>query len=629
MTKKDDKFLGFNYATKEDREKTATSLLQMAMNARVTVERDWKTFDNYYNGRHETYKEDDEEVSSVCEEIGLTDAYTQIESQIDTNLPEPIFRGRERSDSAKAKQREYVAKSIIYKNALEDKMTKNERQMRLYGDSFIKVYYDASADFDGNNAVGDIVIDCINTEDIFPDETAQDLNSCEYIDYVYRMHIRKAMRVWGDEIKKAGLYEQDISGQGHIHTTALGTSLTENEVEIQEHWYRDDDGDICCSVLINGVEIKHISKYWQKTRSQNKNYPFIHFYRLKSIYGFWNQSELKPIIPMVKAGDTILKSALTNMEFTSNDQIVCEEDALVEGEEITNEPGGIINVKAGRSGALKRLGGINKLGEFLTDIQFIQNEIQRTCRNYDTNQGAETIRQNTASGLAMLRADAASQSSIKDKDRLNAFKRLYQLIDWSALEFYDDDRLIYIGAPTARNRADMVDESTPENLDIKKGDVFFKFNSDKAFASREEIITQDDDAITAIEISNYFPPVDVEVNATAGLQKSKTYTIQALQAILQTPINQTNYKIVIAVIRELEIPQSEEIISDIELMYSPNRGSGNADLDKYLSQLNPQQQATLKSNPSLLNQVKELYSQNYGGMNYAVNGEQDGAGTMY
>ena len=98
---------------------------------------------------------------------------------------------------------------------------------------------------------------------------------------------------------------------------------------------------------------------------------------------------------------------------------------------------------------------------------------------------------------------------------------------------------------------------------------------------------------------------------------------------MQTPINQTNYKIVIAVIRELEIPQSEEIISDIELMYSPNRGSGNADLDKYLSQLNPQQQATLKSNPSLLNQVKELYSQNYGGMNYAVNGEQDGAGTMY
>lgn len=203
------------------------------------------------------------------------------------------------------------------------------------------------------------------------------------------------------------------------------------------------------------------------------------------------------------------------------------------------------------------------------------------------------------------------------------------MIDWSALEFYDDDRLIYIGAPTARNRADMIDEGTPENLDIKKGDVFFKFNSDKAFASREEIITQDDDAITAIEISNYFPPVDVEVNATAGLQKSKTYTIQALQAILQTPINQTNYKIVIAVIRELEIPQSEEIISDIELMYSPNRGSGNADLDKYLSQLNPQQQATLKSNPSLLSQVKELYSQNYGGMNYAVNGEQDGAGTMY
>lgn len=610
----------YRYGTKEDREQTASELLTKAKNARVSVEQDWKVFANYYNGKHDskTDEMDDLDKSSVVEDIGLCDAYTQIESQIDTNLPEPIFRGREKTDVNKAKQREFVVKSVLYKNNLQDKMTANERAMRLFGDAFMKVYYDINADFDGGQYAGDIVVDCINTEDFFPDACAEDLNSCEYIDYVYRIHKRKAMRIWRKELKKAEIDIYNIGGTGTTPTTVLGKTLSEDEVEVQEHWYRDDDGDIACSILIDGKEIKHIAKYWEKTAAQNKKYPFVHFYRIKNVGKFWSQSELKAIIPMIKAGDSILQSALLNMEFSGNDILVVEPSNLLDAEDITNEAGQVINVKAGAStSAIRRLGGINNLGQFLNDLEYIQNEIQKTCRNYDTNQGKETAHQNTASGLAMLRADAATQSSIKDADRLNGFKRLFQLIDWTALEFYDDDRMIYLGVPNSKNRTDMEEDKpmVTENYDTKMGDIFFKFNSDNVAKTKMTSYYAANGA-EVMEATNYFPIVDVEVNATAGIQKSKTYTIQALQSMLQTQITQANYKIVIALLRELEIPQTEEIIDNIELMYAPTRGTGNSDLDAFLAQLPPEQQATLRSNSTLMAQVSQEFTNNYGGNVY-------------
>lgn len=608
------------YGTKEEREQTATELLQRARNARISTENDWRVYSNYYNGKHDSPVRDseiDNEAPSISEEIGMCDAYTQIESQIDTTVPEPVFSGREKSDTQKAKQREYVVKSIIYKNRLGDKMTKNERSMRLYGDSFMKVYFDINADFDGGEYEGDIVVDCLDTEDIYPDPSADCLDNCEYVDYVYRIHKRKAMRIWGKEIAKADIDTLSLGGSGQIPTTTMGKNLSADEVEIQEHWYRDDDGDIACSILIDGREIKFIEKYWEATASQNKRYPFVHFYRIKNIIGFWNQSELKAIIPMIKAGDTILQSALKNMEYSSNDMMVVEPENLIDSEEVESAPGAMLNVKKGTSStAIRRLGGINNLGEFLIDLQYIQGEIQKTCRNYETNQGKETDRQNTASGLAMLRADAAAQTSIKDADRLGAFKRLFELIDWTALEYYDDDRLVYLGTPNRNNRADM---ATGENLDPLKGDIFFRFNNSKVSKTKNANV----DGNT--KLSNYYPAIDVEVNATAGIQKSKTYTIQTLQALLQTQVTQANYKIVVEIIRETGIPQAEELISDIEAMYSPNRGSGNADLDKYISQLAPGQQATIRSNPTLMKQLMKEYTSAYGGNVY--DGGTDSAGT--
>ena len=61
--------------------------------------------------------------------------------------------------------------------------------------------------------------------------------------------------------------------------------------------------------------------------------------------------------------------------------------------------------------------------------------------------GILKARVTTASGLSMLRADGREQADIKRADRNAGFERLYELLDWLCLEFFDDDRMLYLGAP--------------------------------------------------------------------------------------------------------------------------------------------------------------------------------------
>lgn len=585
----------YNYSNKAAREKTVADLLASAKLARSKVEPLWKTYQAYWDGVHKVVTDINEELNELGSDLVVADPFTQIESQIDAILPEPIFRGRDnKTDSQKAEQRQYVVQSILYKNEVEDKLSANERCMRLFGDSFFKVYYDAHADFDGGNNAGDIVVERIDIEDFFPDPNAKTINDCEYVDYAYYLHFRKIERIWGKELKKAGLQAEDLRGTDTLHK--VFNEVGADMVEVVEHWYKDNDGDIACSIQIDGKEVKFIEKYWQNTKSQNKNFPFVQFYTTKNLHGFWNISELKAILPYIDAADKLLQNAMLNMGFQANDQIVVEENALAEGEVITNEAGAQITVKDGKINSVRRLGGLNKLEEYRGDLQYLQNEIQKTCRNYDSNMGGDTTRQTTASGLAMLRADAGTQADIKGAPRLHSFKRMVKLIDWSALEYYDDDRLIYIGTPSVET-----DRTMTENLDKTRGDIFFQFNSEKIRQDKASLVGIDD-GVNEVEHDYYYPAVDVEVNASSGIKKSKSFTIQALQSILQTPITTQNYKIVIAIIKELELPQSTELIKDIKKQFEP-KTTGNPQLDDFMGQMSQEQQAVLRNNPQLMREL--------------------------
>ena len=556
--------VGYDYSSREMREETADALFRRAKNARTAVEIEWEKCNDYYNGIHDATKE----MVEYCRAndvpwipANMPDPYILVETQINPNVPEPEFRGRDDDlDSAKAKQREFAVRYIIENNRLSDMNTRNERRLLKLGDAFWKAYWDRDMRCGVNE--GDIRIRDIPTEAIFPDPAIRDggLQDGQYVDYVYTMHKVKFCQVFRRELEELGLTADDILTEDYVYRTGvfdLTTAINDldDTVQVLEHWFRqpcdtEEDGErvpagaVACSILAGGRELRYIPNYWKRTCKQNRLFPFVHYWRIQDENRFWNKSELMPILELVDAADRKLAMSILNDTFLANDIILVEDSALADGEEFTNEPGAVIHLKQNRMGGVQRLGGLQSIANGSMGVDFFKQQIERASRNYDTNTGKEASRVTTATGLAMMRQDAQSQADIKSADRNAGFERLYELLDWLALEFFDDDRLLYIGADELKDRAAQTME----------------FNAD-AFWDTMPAVT-DPAGNVVREEWKYFPRVDVTITAGDSVAHGKAQTLQALQALTQSQITPENWKLFAAQLDLMNLPGKQEIIEE-------------------------------------------------------------------
>jgi hypothetical protein len=544
----------WDMSTKEAREAQVKRDYEYTKEQKGSVTAKFKEYDEYYNNRHYTQRQ----IAGLMEKKGLNfippvipEPYIQVETQIVPDVPDFEFKGRDDDlDSEKAKERQKVVEFICYNNKLNSMNPDNERHLNKLGNAFWKVSFDGS--IVGPGFVGDIIIGGPDPANIFPDPAAYDIDDCEYIMYSFRMHRRKARRTFGKVID--GLGVNSDHGDTEIYTNET-RDVNDDTVQVVEYWYRDDEGDIACSIQVNNVEVKHIPKYWVNTRhSGNKSYPFVKYCKIPMAKSFWDKSEIEPIKDLCDAIDREFMTAILNDALTSNDIILIEENALADGQALTNEPGAIVKMKDNKLDRAKRLGGISANGNILNMINFIREIIQETTGNFDSTQGKEPVRVTTASGIAQLNERADRRGVIKKADRLMGFERLYELVDWTALEFYNTDRMILI-----RGKEEEQDES-------------FAFNSEnhRSFDRRKYEQMMQDSMMNGVEItpemeleyaskSFYYPRIDTEVSAGDGLRKSKAFTIQATQDLAKTPITQENYKIILSFVELLDLPNKKEI----------------------------------------------------------------------
>lgn len=562
--------VGYDYSTREMREETADALFRRAKNARTAVEIEWEKCNDYYNGIHDATKE----MVEYCRAndvpwipANMPDPYILVETQINPNVPEPEFRGRDDDlDSAKAKQREFAVRYIIENNRLSDMNTRNERRLLKLGDAFWKAYWDRDMRCGVNE--GDIRIRDIPTEAIFPDPAIRDggLQDGQYVDYVYTMHKVKFCQVFRRELEELGLTADDILTEDYVSrigvfdlTTAIND--LDDTVQVLEHWFRqpcdtEEDGErvpagaVACSILAGGRELRYIPNYWKRTCKQNSLFPFVHYWRIQDENRFWNKSELMPILELVDAADRKLAMSILNDTFLANDIILVEDSALADGEEFTNEPGAVIHLKQNRMGGVQRLGGLQSIANGAMGVEFFKNQIERASRNYDINQGRETTKVTTATGLAMMRQDAQSQADIKGADRDAGFERLYELLDWLALEFFDDDRMLFIGADEMKDRA-------PQAM---------QFNADSFTAVMPKVLDAAGNVVR--EEWQYFPRVDVTITAGDSIAHGKAQTLQALQALTQSQITAENWKLFAAQLELIDLPGKQEIINEWQQKFS-------------------------------------------------------------
>jgi hypothetical protein len=581
----------YDFSTPETREATAKFLYEYAKMERKKWSDKWTRYDNYYSGSHDTAIK----IQAACKSAGISfipacvqDPFMHVESQIIPDIPDFEFYAHDDDlDSDRAKQREFVVQFILDNNKIENMNTRNERRLNKLGDAFWKVYWNNNISVPYSKTPGDIVIVDVDPANIFPDPAAYNLDDAEYVFHVYRLHKRKAARVYENELKALDMTIDDFGLNGNYSDTMIYNSRTQSTrddtVQIFEMWYRDNIGEIACSTLINYKEVRFAPKYWENTGVQNKLFPFVKYCKIRDENNFWDTSELENIIDLVDAADREMSYGLLNSAYTSNDVTIVEDGALADGQEIDNRPGAIWHVKQGRSASVRRLGGMTSMQNREQTIEFFQSQIQQTIGNFDTTMGAEPDRVTTASGIAQLNERADMRKSIKKADRLAGFERLYELIDWTALEFYDDDRMIFLNVPDDGLRQSYIQQfnqkqqqlqqqsqqsgqppqqPAPLPADLQKPIVFkFKYNSGN-MKIKHKVPNPDNPDIKDIEY--YYPRVSAKVWASDGLEKSKAFTILMTQQLINMPITIENYKIVESFIDLLNLPNRKDIKEYIE-----------------------------------------------------------------
>ena len=582
----------YDYATPEGRVATAEWLFQQAKDERAVTEAIWRKNNDYYNFAHDTARE----MAEAREESGLDpllacvpDPYIMVESQINPEVPQPEFHGRDDDlDSKKAKERELAVRYIVEENHVDDMNTSNERRLRKMGDAFWKAYWDETMPC--GNRQGNIRVVDVAPQDIYPDPTAgpKGLQAGEYVFYVYTMHKLRFWRIYHDALKLLDKSLDDIaSGRDYreaddiLEPYTQSTASRDDLVQVMEFWYRQPfdtktakAGAIGCSVQAGSVELKHIPNYWEKTGRQCELFPFVHYWCIRDETQFWNKSELEPILPLVDAADRELATGLMNDEMMANDIVLIEEGTLAPGEEFTNVPGAVVRINQGRGGGVARLGGLGDGVKSISMIEWLQSQIQRANRNYDSNNGRETARVTTASGLLQLRSDAQTQTQIKTADRNAGFCRLYELLDWLALEFFDDDRLLYIGAKQEGDEGETI---------IYNGDRFAMAEPELRDPLTGELLR---------ERQIYYPRVDVTVTCGDGIAKTPGATVEILDKLAAIPVTADNWKLLAAELEYLDIPQKQDIVNDWKEKFEP----------KIPSEVTQ----ALEQNPAMLQAVEEM-----------------------
>lgn len=524
------------------REDTVCKLLGNCSVAGGKMNMYWKKMRRYYDGLHDINYMTGSFLSDV--DIPWTpaqsnDGFVHVESQICDSLPDFEFSPYGNYSACAAYLRELAVRRVLHINGANELNLRAERRLGIYGSAVWKVSWgDVVSDY-GNGE--DVLLSTPRPEQIFADPCSDTVDGCEYIGYVYSMHSQRAKRVFEEDIKKRGCSFDDYLSSTKTGVVYEDGYEDENSVTITEFWFRQPKnahgncdikykaGDIALCILINGKEVRYIPKYWQNTNCNM--YPFVIYGKIPNDDSLWGKSELEMLIPLIDAADRELTFAQLNSAFSSNDIVVCEENAFSDGKVPENSPGAVWKLRPGMMGKVQRLGniGATQAAQF-NSYGIYQSMMEQTAGNFDVNQGREPTNVTTASGIALINERAKSRQARKNAGRSMGFKRLFSLIDKTCSEFYEDGR----------------------QLSSKEGVFDYRY----------------DDIWEKTKSGYFVPGLDVKIHIGDGIANSKAFTVSALGSLINMNINEDNYQLVKAYVELVALPMGKEICDFLDKKYS-------------------------------------------------------------
>lgn len=358
---------------------------------------------------------------------------------------------------------------IVMKNALK------------YGTSFAKVWWDPKM-CDG---LGDVAISPVDPRHVFPSPGAKTLRDAHYLVFAANVPLANIQRDFPEKAKlvRGGVWEEDLTvnknitsqredsaaNLGVVSNTA-GTGSTEfarspdsrdgqmsrdRLVTLIELWSRDESDQTWCTIMANGVLLKH-----SKNPFQHNTFPFIRFIDYPIPSCFWGMGEIQQLEKLQLSINQRRAQTTDILRLTASPPFVADADSGINPKAMTNRPGTIIYKNRGSEVAWLTP---PQLPSALFELQEMDKmDFEAISGVHDVTQGRRPVGIEAASAITELQEAAQTRIRAKVRYMEGSLRQMGRLIVSLVQQFYDDERVIRIVGPTG---------GKPEFITLNKVDI--------------------------------------------------------------------------------------------------------------------------------------------------------------
>ena len=404
-----------------------------ALSAMSELHSEFREYDDFYLAKHWNKQRASWRPDPVINYVSYV--VDQKAPQLTNQRPSGIILPTAEGDEDAAKMFTMVTDVIAERTDLDDKVDQVVRTGLLLGTGFFKVYWDNS--LTGGNLEkgtiwkGDVVIDCPDPSNIYPDPSATTIEECRYIIYA----VPKATS-WIEKVFGVKLDEAEQSFDTEIYNRP-NNNYSKDQVMFYEYWHKDKKG-IHCIYAAGGKVLKHIPNVFKHGR-----YPFVSFVPKKNRKSLWGIGEPKNIISNQKLLNKLIEMPTTHSLLTANPIALIDPQSGIDAKKWTNKPGQIWNAKNPKD-AVEWLQPPSFSGDVYKLTEMMQQYIERIGGVYDSLTGETPNGVTAAAAIQMLQEQGSIPIKGIARNLYQSLKDVYELMIELVKENYTETRYLRI-----------------------------------------------------------------------------------------------------------------------------------------------------------------------------------------
>jgi hypothetical protein len=386
----------------------------------------WKNNIKIYTGDHWNKK-----MASWKAKSSIRLAYSLVESTLPLMTdrpPEILVRPQLEEDIEKAIQ---VKNSIDYLwefDNLQEKYVEVVRDQLVLGTGILKSTFDPTL----LNGAGEVCTHVVDPFDIFPDPNATRPDELEWVIHRSRKSLRKIKMEYGKDVQSDSQYNASDDIRNSI---IKDNNRSDGVATVLEYWFYDDNGKVNIWTVANGVFLEaKVSPY------EHNRLPFLWFYNVKLNGSFWGISDVETIADLQLEANKLRSITMDNLLATQNTVWLVDKTAGIKKNQITNEPGAIIEKNPG--GNVERMPPAPFPQIVPQQLEQTRKDMEYVVGVFDVTKGQINSSVTAASAIQALTENSQTRIRAKLRNSEFAVKHLAELWISMISQFWTEPRIV-------------------------------------------------------------------------------------------------------------------------------------------------------------------------------------------